>query len=169
MGGESVIPANGVVMITLILMRHAKSDWSHRNLSDHDRPLNGRGLRDAPRMAQRLGATGLCPDVLLSSTAVRARTTAGELSAALDVPVTLVPELYGASAHTLLAHAVGSQVHSVVLVAHDPGMTDLAGTLSNGGIDHMPTAAVATFTWETDDWHVATSTPPSSWSVDTPR
>lgn len=158
-----------VVLITLVLMRHAKSDWSHRNLPDHDRPLNGRGQRDAPRMAERLAGTGFHPDVILSSTAVRARTTAGALSTALDVPVTPVPALYGASANTLLTHAVESRAHSVVIVAHDPGMTDLAGELSRGGIDHMPTAAVATFTWKTDDWDVASNSEPATWNLDTPR
>lgn len=159
----------GVVVITLVLMRHAKSDWSHRNLTDHDRPLNARGLRDAPRMAEQLALTGFQPDVILSSTAVRARTTAAALSTALDVPVTRVPALYGASANTLLSHAVDSGAHAVVLVAHDPGMSDLAVELSDGGIDHMPTAAVATFTWETDDWRVASNTEPATWSLEAPR
>lgn len=156
-------------MITVVLMRHAKSDWGDPRLADHDRPLNGRGTRDAPRMAARLAETGLLPDRILTSTAVRARLTADALSAALDVDVTLVPELYGASAETLFAHAAASRNHTIVLVAHDPGMSELADELSSGGITHMPTAAIATFTWETDDWGVATAQEPDSWSLDTPR
>lgn len=161
--------SGGVVVITLVLMRHAKSDWSHRALSDHERPLNGRGQRDAPVMAERVAETGLQPDVILSSTAVRARTTARELGAALGVAVTLVPELYGASADTLLSHAAKAGALSVVVVAHDPGVSDLATELSGGGIDHMPTAAVATFMWESDDWDVAAATPPAEWNIETPR
>ncbi len=156
-------------MITLVLMRHAKSDWSNPALADHDRPLNGRGVRDAPRMAEQLAKTGFQPDLILSSTALRARTTADALGTALGVRVTLVPELYASSAHELISHAVAAGVPSVILVAHDPGMTDLAEKLSGGGITHMPTAAVATFTWETDDWDVATSLDPHSWSLETPR
>lgn len=156
-------------MITLVLVRHAKSDWDNPGLSDHDRPLNKRGRRDAPEMAARLADGGFHPDLILSSTAVRARTTADALAEALDADVTLVPELYGAPAGTLLSQAVGSRSHCVVVVAHDPGMTDLADELSGGGIAHMPTCAVATFTWETDDWGTATTRDPNSWTLDTPR
>ena len=156
-------------MIILVLVRHAKSDWNNPALSDHDRPLNGRGERDAPRMAGQLAETGFQPDAILSSTALRARTTANALSSALDVAVTLAPGLYGASARELLAHAVTVGVQSIVLVAHDPGMTDLAAELSGGGISHMPTSAVATFTWETDDWDDASSLTPQSWNLATPR
>ena len=90
-------------MIRLALVRHAKSDWGDPRLDDHDRPLNDRGLRDAPRMARRLAETGFRPDVILSSTALRARTTAEAFGAELGVAVSLDPELYGAPARTLLA------------------------------------------------------------------
>ena len=62
-------------MIRLVLVRHAKSDWANPSIDDHDRPLNARGLRDAPRMARALAGTGFRPEVILSSTALRARTT----------------------------------------------------------------------------------------------
>lgn len=156
-------------MITLVLVRHAKSDWGDPCLADHDRPLNRRGTRDAPRMAEQLARTGFQPDLILASTAVRARMTADALSAALDTDVTFVPELYGASANTLRSQATDSRAQSVILVAHDPGMSDLAEELSDGGITHMPTCAVATFRWEADDWDVASTTDPDSWSLDTPR
>lgn len=156
-------------MIDLVLVRHAKSDWGEPGLADHDRPLNDRGHRDAPAMAARLAATGVRPAVLLSSTALRARTTAFAFGDALGVEVELRAELYGASARTLLATAAASGASSVMLVAHDPGMTDLAEELSGGGISHMPTCAVAHFTWDTDDWDVAESIPPTTWDQQTPR
>lgn len=155
--------------ITLVLMRHAKSDWSDPTLTDHDRPLNGRGVRDAPRMAARLAKTGFQPDLILASTAVRASMTADALGAALGVPITPVPNLYGASARTLISHAVGHEAGSIVLVAHDPGMSDLAAELSGGGITHMPTAAVATFIWNSVDWDAVTTLEPDTWTLDTPR
>jgi len=155
-------------MTTLVLVRHAKSDWGDPGLDDHDRPLNDRGLRDAPAAAQRLAATGLRLDALLSSTALRARTTAGFFGAALGRDPELDEQLYGAPARTVLSAAVARGADTVMVVAHDPGMTVLAERLSDGGIGHMPTCAVATFRWATDDWDVATATDPDSWSFDTP-
>lgn len=156
-------------MIRLMLVRHAKSDWGHPELDDHDRPLNERGRRDAPTMARRVADQQLRPDVLLSSTAVRARTTAEAFAAALGLEVSLDPTLYGAPADALLAAAVAAGSPSVMIVAHDPGMSVLASRLSGGGIGHMPTCAVAVFTWDQDDWHVATALDPDDWTIDTPR
>lgn len=156
-------------MVTLVLMRHAKSDWNDPSLHDHDRPLNKRGRRDAPMMAVRLAETGFHPEKILSSTAVRARKTAEALSVVLDMDITLISELYGASAGTLLSQAGSSGARTVVVVAHDPGISSLAAELSRGEIIHLPTAAVATFMWETEDWAVTTEEKPTSWSFDTPR
>lgn len=155
-------------MITLILVRHAKSDWG-TGLVDHERPLNDRGQRDAPVMARRLAATGVRPARILSSTAVRARTTAQTFADALGVSVETDEGLYGAPGSRLLATAAASGVTDVMVVAHDPGMTVLAEQLSDGGIGAMPTCAVATFVWDTDDWDVATAVPPARWNLDTPR
>lgn len=156
-------------MTRLVLVRHAKSDWGDPRLDDHDRPLNDRGRRDAPRMARRLAETGFRPDAILSSTALRARTTAEAFAAELGVPVALDPGLYGAPARALLAAAAATGLPAVMVVAHDPGMTALAEELSDGALGHMPTCAVATFTWDEDDWDVATAIEPSSWTFDSPR
>lgn len=155
-------------MTTLILVRHAKSDWGDPSLDDHDRPLNARGMRDAPVLARRLAVRGLRPDALLSSTALRARTTAEFFGAALELAPELDPELYGAPASDLLPAAAARGVPAVVVVAHDPGMTILAERLSGGAIAHMPTCAVATFGWSTDDWAVASSVDPEEWTFDSP-
>lgn len=156
-------------MTTLVLIRHAKSDWGDPGLDDHDRPLNERGLRDAPVMAARLHGTGLRLDAILASTAVRARTTAGYFGNAFGLDPMLDEQLYGASAQTLLAAAAASGADAVAVVAHDPGMTVLAERLSGGGIGHMPTCAVATFTWTSDDWDVASAIDPDDWTFDSPR
>ncbi|WES64850.1 histidine phosphatase family protein [Microbacter sp. GSS18] len=156
-------------MIRLALVRHAKSDWGDPHLDDHDRPLNERGRRDAPRMARMLADTGFRPETILSSTALRARTTAEAFSDALATPVVEAAGLYGASAKTLLAYAAESGHRSVLLVAHDPGMTVLAGHLSREGIGRMPTCAVATFTWDADDWAIVDAVDPLDWTFDTPR
>lgn len=156
-------------MIRLALVRHAKSDWGDPGLDDHDRPLNDRGMRDAPHMAARLAATGFRPDVILSSTALRARTTAEAFAAELGVAVSLDPELYGAPPRTILAAAAATRAATVVVVAHDPGLSALAASLSDDDIAHMPTCAVATFIWAEDDWDVASAVDPANWTFDAPR
>lgn len=160
-------------MIELVLVRHAKSDWDDPRLRDHDRPLNARGKRDAPVMAKRF-AQGRLADAaeaprILSSTAVRARATAAEFAAALGVEVELDENLYVAPTRTLLAAAAASGASSVIVVAHNPGISTLAEALSDGGISYMPTCAVAGFVWHQDDWEVATSVLPESWRLMTPR
>jgi phosphohistidine phosphatase len=155
-------------MTSLVLVRHAKSDWGDPSLDDHDRPLNDRGQRDAPIMAQRLADSGFAVEQILASTALRARTTAAYFGRALGLDVRLDEGLYGAPASAILQAAVESGVSSVMVVAHDPGMSVLAGRLS-GEIEHMPTCAVATFTWEADDWDVATSLDPDSWTFSAPH
>ncbi|SFS17852.1 phosphohistidine phosphatase [Microbacterium sp. cf046] len=156
-------------MIRLVLVRHAKSDWGDPSLDDHDRPLNDRGMRDAPRMARALAETGFRPEVILSSTALRARTTAEAFAAEFDVAVNLDPALYGAPASILLETAAASAAGRVIVVAHDPGMSALAERLSEGEISHMPTCAVAGFRWDDDDWDVVGSLAPADWTFDTPR
>lgn len=156
-------------MVTLILVRHAKSDWGTPGQDDHERPLNERGRRDAPTMAARVAESGLQVDAILSSTAVRARTTAAAFGAALGLEPLLSDDLYGAGARRLLDAASANGAATVMVVAHDPGMTVLAEQLSGGGIGHMPTCAVAVFEWQSDDWDVATATDPDRWRFDSPR
>ena len=155
-------------MTTLVLVRHAKSDWGSPALDDHDRPLNARGLRDAPVLARRLAVSGVRPQALLSSTALRARTTAAFFGEALGLEPERDPELYGAPASRIFGAAVARGVDRVAVVAHDPGMTVLAERLSGGGIGHMTTCAVATFVWTSDDWDVAEAIDPDSWTFDSP-
>ena len=155
-------------MVTLALIRHAKSDWDDPALSDHDRPLNHRGRRDAPRMAALVAARDWRPRLILASTAVRARTTAAEFAAALDAPLELREELYGASSSTLWAAAAGSGATDVIVVAHDPGISILARQLSEKA-PLMPTCAVAVFTWHDADWSEATTRVPDDVEYDIPR
>lgn len=164
-------------MRELILVRHAKSDWGDPSLADHDRPLNARGTRDAPMMARRLTEARSTVERIISSTALRARTTAAVFGAELGVEVELDEQLYLAPASRLLAKAVGSEAKRVMLVAHDPGISDLASLLSDGGIEHMPTCAVARFAWNVDAWDTVSpqgsalreTAPAHTWSLETPR
>ncbi len=119
-------------------------------------------------MARRLAAAGAAPTVLLSSTALRARTTAQAFGDALGLDAVLMPELYGASAQTLFASAAETGADAVVVVAHDPGLSDLASMLADVDVQ-MTTCAVAIFAWPTSDWDGARSTPPVDWRLDAPR
>ena len=83
-------------MKTLLVLRHAKSSWNDPALDDHERPLNKRGRRDAPRMGELVREYGLIPDVVISSDAVRARLTAEAVAEAARYPgeILLDPRLY---------------------------------------------------------------------------
>jgi phosphohistidine phosphatase len=86
-------------MKLLLLVRHAKSSWKDRSLADRDRPLNRRGLKDAPRMGKRLAKNYPAPHLVLSSPAVRALSTAKAIAKAIDYPgshIRVEERLYGA-------------------------------------------------------------------------
>ncbi|MDE2663804.1 MAG: histidine phosphatase family protein [Gemmatimonadota bacterium] len=142
-------------MKTLLILRHAKSSWDHPGLRDHDRPLNPRGRRDAPRMGRFLAERDLVPDRIVSSTAVRARTTA-ELAAAEfgeAVEIETTHDLYGASpdGYIEVAEAMGGTGERLMLVGHNPGITSLVWHLTGEG-EYMPTAALAAVELDIEDW-----------------
>jgi phosphohistidine phosphatase len=117
----------------LHLLRHAKSSWDDPGLADHDRPLAGRGRRAADAIARHMRAEAIAPELVLCSTAARARETCERIGPALGVaPVRYEAELYGASATTLLerVRAVPVDVASVLLIGHNPALEDLALTVA---------------------------------------
>ena len=154
-------------MIQLILARHAKSDGADEGLDDHDRPLNDRGRRDAPAMARRVVRQGVRPEVLLSSTALRARQTAEAFGRAFEVDVVEQADLYLADPDHLLAAARAAGVDEVMVVAHDPGMSALVSRLADRD-ERMVTCAVAVFTWHEGTWDDVDATPPDEYELLTP-
>ena len=143
-------------MKTLMLLRHAKSSWKDSDVSDHDRPLNKRGKKTAPQMGRLLSKEGLVPELILSSTAVRARETAKAVAKAASCkgPTELLESLYLATAGKLLSEAQSHTPDSVgrlLLVGHNPGMEDLVEILS-GKREAFPTAALAVFEVGIDGW-----------------
>jgi len=142
-------------MKTLLLMRHAKSSWNNPGLSDHDRPLNARGRRAAPRMGRLLADEGLVPDVIVSSTAERARlTTAGVLEACpFEGDVIYTRDLYHAGVEDMLEILVGidTKKECVMMVGHNPGMEYFLEEIC-GEIEHMPTAAIALIQFVIEEW-----------------
>lgn len=144
-------------MKQLILIRHAKSSWDHPELADFDRPLNRRGRRDLPLMAERLVAMGVRPQRQLYSGALRARLTAREVARCLQLPEEAcieVPEMYEACHETLLNLLQGQphELDSIMLVGHNPGLADLGHYLSSESFDHFPTSAVAHLVLNVLDW-----------------
>lgn len=135
-------------MKTIYFIRHAKSSWDDPMLRDHDRPLNARGLRDAPRMAERLAELGIHPDGILTSSAQRARQTAEYFRVALKIAnlqVRIREELYHAWPDTIAQQIrlLPDDWDTVLLFGHNPGYTDLANRLKNKQlIDNVPTCGI---------------------------
>ncbi|MDR2322630.1 MAG: histidine phosphatase family protein [Microbacterium sp.] len=140
-------------MKTLLLARHAKSDWGAAQLRDHDRPLNARGLRDAPTMARRLRDEGVGLQRIVSSTAIRARSTADAYAAAFGLAVVEEPALYAASDRTILgvASVLPDDVEVAMLVGHNPGMADAVAELT-GSFVEFPTCAIAECAVDVTSW-----------------
>jgi phosphohistidine phosphatase len=144
-------------MKRLTLLRHAKSSWSDPSLKDFDRPLNDRGERDAPRMGQRLRVAGARPSLILSSPAARAWATAKIVARSINYPLEFLQRenaLYLATPDEILdtVTAQDDQFCDVMVVAHNPGLTELLARLCDSGVDNMPTAAVATVELPIKSW-----------------
>ena len=133
-------------MKTLLIMRHAKSDWDNSKLSDHARPLNKRGKLDAPHMGKLLKEHDLVPDLIITSTAERALTTAELVALACDYDGELVTtsSFYHADPLTYLEllQGVDDTYKRVMIVGHNPGMEELVADLT-GEMEHFTTANIA--------------------------
>jgi phosphohistidine phosphatase len=152
-------------MLTLYLLRHAKSSWDHPSLSDFDRPLAARGREAAPRMGRLMRDKGYSPELILCSPALRARQTKDLVLDVLDYDpeVRLMDGLYNFGDGTGLLHIVqqiGSECSSLLLIGHNPSIESLAVKLAGSGksadLKEMarkyPTAALAVIEFEVDDW-----------------
>lgn len=144
-------------MKELILVRHAKSSWKDPTLSDHERPLNKRGKRDAPEMGERLARAGCRPDLFISSSAVRALETARTIAGKVGYPredIQVEERLYHASTGELIGviRDVANSVGSLAIFGHNPGLTNLANRLGPREIFNLPTCAVLHLRFDTDAW-----------------
>ena len=144
-------------MKILTLVRHAKSSWKDTTLTDRQRPLNSRGERDAPEMGRRIADHGIRPSLILSSPAVRAWTTAKFIAAAMGYPAEFLQReetLYLASLDDLLDAVVAQDngFNSLMIVGHNPGLTEFANFLVPGLTDNLPTAGVVSVQIDRDDW-----------------
>jgi phosphohistidine phosphatase len=142
-------------MRTLLLLRHAKSSWKNPALDDHDRPLNKRGKRDAPRIGKLLAEQGLVPDLVLCSSARRARDTAfiALRVAGYDGETRIQRSLYmsdpESSAETL--RRLEGSPGVVLVVGHNPGLEELVEALT-GEVVELPTAGLARVDLNIERW-----------------
>ena len=148
----------------LFVLRHAKSSWAHPDLADHDRPLNKRGLRNGPQMAHRLALylqqNQIPQPHLLSSTAARAKHTAQYVQETLQLPpekISHQPSLYMAAPHQILQLVQGTpaQHQALLLVGHNPGLTDFVNAMAQVAIENIPTAGLAHLHLQVGHWHQA--------------
>lgn len=134
-------------MRTLLVMRHAKSDWGAAFGSDHERPLVRRGVKAAGRMGRFLTDAGTAPDLILSSSAIRALTTA-ELAAEAggwDCEIVTNRDLYASDPERVLemVREINNGVERLLIAGHEPTWSTLVTWLTGGDRVRMPTAAVA--------------------------
>lgn len=145
-----------VEMKTLLVMRHAKSDWSSPSGDDHERPLAARGINAARRMGTFLAGAGTSPQLVISSTAVRARTTA-ELAVeagSWKCPIVTVADFYAGDPDRVLdvVRETEDDVDRVLIAGHEPTWSTLVSWLIGGGRVRMPTAAVACLDLRHERW-----------------
>lgn len=150
-------------MKTLYLVRHAKSSWKDMSLADRDRPLNKRGKRDAPFMGKLMHNHGIFPDVLMSSPALRAWTTAKAFANALNYPeerLLLNESIYEASVYDLLeiVQELDDQWSSAMLFGHNMTYTMFANWYANPPLDNVPTGAVVALQFNVEVWAAINTT-----------
>ena len=139
-------------------MRHAKSSWSFDDLNDRERPLNDRGREDAPHMGQALAKRDIHLDLLVSSPAVRALSTAVLVAREVDYPhdnIQIERGIYEADLDTLLdiIRELPDAASSVLLTGHNPTITDVGNHLSPSPLSgEMPTAAILCLRFQTEHW-----------------
>jgi phosphohistidine phosphatase len=140
---------------TLYLLRHAKSSWKYPALADFDRPLNKRGEKDAPRMADYAFQQGIRPEMIISSPALRTQLTAKYFYERLQpgTELLLEPDLYECSPKQLwqVARRFPDELQSILLVGHNTCLEDIISEYIED-LDKFPTGALATLQFDVADW-----------------
>ncbi|MDZ7844803.1 MAG: histidine phosphatase family protein [Anaerolineales bacterium] len=144
-------------MKTLVLIRHAKSSWSEPGLKDHDRPLTKKGKKAARRVGAALVDWGIELDRMLTSTAVRTLSTAELIGEGIGFPLDEIirdENLYQSAAGELLDIIQDQEddLEGLMLIGHNPGMTDLVSRLSDLDLDNMPTSGVVVLQYDRERW-----------------
>lgn len=141
-------------MKQIIFMRHAKSSWSNSSLNDHSRPLNKRGIRNAPLMAQRLVEFNILPEHAYVSDSTRTRETWDLVRDIIPINFSLHADLYLPSSSNIVRFIRQSPntYSNILIITHNPGITEVVEQLSNARIDNIPTAGICCITFDTNDF-----------------
>lgn len=139
-------------MKTLYFIRHAKSSWKDPLLKDFDRPLNSRGKRDAPFMAQRLKHFNVKPDLILASPALRAKKTAQIIAKTLECEITFEPRLYESTIQTYIKilGELHKDINSLFIIAHNPEITLVCEWLTDAILGNIPTSGIVGIEFDLD-------------------
>lgn len=142
-------------MKLLYICRHAKSSWENLQTNDFDRPLNERGLSSAPLMASFFKGKEPNLDLIISSTALRAKETANIYNVTLQVTMQEESSLYHIDYKELFHFicALPKDLNTVAIVGHNPGLTNIINYLSNADLYNLPTAGIAAIQFEVGDWN----------------
>jgi len=144
-------------MKTLYLVRHAKSSWKYPNLDDFERPLSKRGRKNAPFMGRILKKLKAAPDLVISSPANRAATTARIIAGTIDYPLEKIQydeTIYGSSEDDLIQviQQFDNAVNKALLVSHNPALTDLANSIGDTAVSNIPTCGVFCVNFNISSW-----------------
>lgn len=144
-------------MKKLFLIRHGKSSWANPDLQDFDRPLNNRGIRDAPFMAKMLVGKGVKPDQIVTSPANRAISTAKQFAAEQGIDkddLVIKHEIYEAYPEILLqlVRSFSDEVNTVFMFGHNPGFTYLANMFDGDYIVNIPTCGIVEISANINQW-----------------
>jgi phosphohistidine phosphatase len=161
-------------MKELLVIRHAKSSWANAFQGDFERPLNDRGHRDAPVMAERILKRGIGVQCFASSTANRALTTAVYFAEAYGKSrkdILLFPELYHAPEETFyqVIAKLPDYCNTIALFSHNPGITDFVNGLANTRIDNMPTCGIFAIKTNAPEWSLFKNAEKEFWFFDYPK
>jgi phosphohistidine phosphatase len=161
-------------MKSLLLIRHAKSSWDDPTMKDFDRPLNKRGCRDAPMMADRLLQRKVHVDAFVSSTALRAFTTAVFFAKAFnqsEKDIIAMDKLYHAMPKQIeeVITEINNNSNTAAMFIHNPGITDFVNMLGVAHIDNMPTCGILGVHFMCDEWKDAMQAEKRFWLFDYPK
>jgi phosphohistidine phosphatase len=159
---------------TLYILRHAKSDWSDRTLSDFDRPLNKRGIAQVPQIAAVLAAKNNFPQAIISSPANRAFSTAKIVAISVGITENQIgseKRVYEANIFTLmyLLQETSNEIDCLLLVGHNPGVSGLVNTLSKQKAAPIPTCALIELELEIEAWEDIAPECAKLISIDVPK
>ena len=158
----------------LTIIRHAKSSWENPDCEDHGRPLNKRGLRNAPEMGVRLAKRDWLPNLFLASKAKRARATAALIAGKVgyaEERIVFDDRLYLAESEEWqeIIESISGEADHVACFGHNPGITELANHFSGDPIENVPTCGLIDMGFEVDAWANVFAAKPASFEFDYPK